>query len=217
MPSSAPMVTTPVPPMPVTRMPGLVERPRSDGARQVGEAIRRRPLAALCLAQACRRRTVTKLGQKPLTQEKSLLQFDWSIARLRPNSVSSGITETQFDFTAVAAAFAHRVVDEHALRRVGERAALAPAALLGGAGLVVDQRGDAVDFAQLALHGVELVAVRGSRRRAGNALPRVYLSGSSVTTTIGLHALGCDLVRDLRHASSVPSTGWPPVIATASL
>ncbi len=28
-----------------------------------------------------------------------MLQFDWSMARLRPNSVSTGLTETQFDFS----------------------------------------------------------------------------------------------------------------------
>jgi hypothetical protein len=38
-------------------------------------------------------------GQKPLRQEKSLLQDDWSMARLRPSSVSSGTMETQFDCT----------------------------------------------------------------------------------------------------------------------
>ena len=43
--------------------------------------------------------TVTNEGQKPLRQEKSLLQLDWSIARLRPNSVSTGTTATQFDWT----------------------------------------------------------------------------------------------------------------------
>ena len=43
--------------------------------------------------------TVTKLGQKPLRQEKSLLHADWSIFRLRPNSVSTGTTERQFDCT----------------------------------------------------------------------------------------------------------------------
>ena len=42
---------------------------------------------------------MTNDGQKPLRQEKSLLQLDWSMVRLRPNSVSSGCTETQFDFT----------------------------------------------------------------------------------------------------------------------
>src|SRR4051794_23116242 len=43
--------------------------------------------------------TVTKLGQNPLTQEKSLLQEDWLIWRLRPSSVSSGSTDRQFDCT----------------------------------------------------------------------------------------------------------------------
>ena len=42
---------------------------------------------------------MTKLGQKPLRQEKSLLQADWSMARLRPNSVSTGTTDRQFDCT----------------------------------------------------------------------------------------------------------------------
>ena len=40
---------------------------------------------------------MTKLGQKPLTQLKSLLQVLWLICRLRPNSVSSGSTDRQLD------------------------------------------------------------------------------------------------------------------------
>jgi hypothetical protein len=32
-------------------------------------------------------------------QEKSLLQFDWSMRRLRPNSVSNGCTDTQLEAT----------------------------------------------------------------------------------------------------------------------
>src|SRR5205823_14971293 len=43
--------------------------------------------------------TVTKLGQKPMTHEKPLLHELWSIVRLRPNSVSTGATDTQFDLT----------------------------------------------------------------------------------------------------------------------
>src|SRR5471032_3605743 len=43
--------------------------------------------------------TVTKLGQKPVVQEKSLLQDDWLICRLRPRSVSSGSTDRQLDCT----------------------------------------------------------------------------------------------------------------------
>ena len=40
---------------------------------------------------------------------------------------------------AVAAAFADQLVDDHALGRIGVLAALAAAALFGGAGLVVEQ------------------------------------------------------------------------------
>src|SRR5580704_6111589 len=46
---------------------------------------------------------------------------------------------------AIAAAFADRVVDENALWRIGKFAAFAAAALLGGAGLVVDQYREAGD------------------------------------------------------------------------
>src|SRR3546814_645042 len=60
---------------------------------------------------------------------------------------------------AVAAALAHQRVDEHALGRVDHLAALAAAALLGGAGLVVDEDAHALHFAQALLHGVQLAAV----------------------------------------------------------
>ena len=42
---------------------------------------------------------VTKLGQKPPMQEKSLLQLFWLIRRLRPNGVSTGSTDRQFEAT----------------------------------------------------------------------------------------------------------------------
>ncbi len=42
---------------------------------------------------------MTNDGQNPFRHEKSLLQLDWSMVRLRPHSVSSGCTDTQFDFT----------------------------------------------------------------------------------------------------------------------
>src|SRR5439155_24197053 len=60
---------------------------------------------------------------------------------------------------AIAAAFAHQLVDHHALGRVDQLAALAAAALLGGGGLIVDDRGGAGDLAELAVDRVELVAV----------------------------------------------------------
>src|SRR6185437_5471024 len=60
---------------------------------------------------------------------------------------------------AVATALADQLVDEDALGRIGILAALPAAALLGGAGLVVDDDGEARRLAQLALNSVELVAM----------------------------------------------------------
>src|ERR1700732_1018394 len=53
----------------------------------------------ICSLRGVAPRTVTKLGQKPLRQEKSLLQLDWSMRRLRPRTVSPGSTATQFDLS----------------------------------------------------------------------------------------------------------------------
>src|SRR5262249_19150323 len=55
------------------------------------------PAFAFCGFRSAPPSTVTKLGQKPFTHEKSLLHVLWSIIRLRPNSVSTGGTDTQFD------------------------------------------------------------------------------------------------------------------------
>ena len=80
----------------------------ADAGDQHGEVVhefRRRDLRQqrnpASVERACRFApcTVTKLGQNPLRQEKSLLQDDWSIARFRPNSVSTGTMATQFDCT----------------------------------------------------------------------------------------------------------------------
>src|SRR5207342_1440569 len=60
---------------------------------------------------------------------------------------------------AVAAAFAHQAVDHHALLRIDHLAALATAALLGGADLIKDQHRGALHFAQALLYRVEFLAV----------------------------------------------------------
>ena len=89
-----------------------------------------------------------------------MLQADWSIGALaaefgfhRHHGEAVGL------HAAVAAAFADGFVDEDAARRIGHLAALAAAALFGGAGLVVDHGRDAGIFAQFALDGVEFVAM----------------------------------------------------------
>src|SRR5690606_20997082 len=73
--------------------------------------------------------------------------------------------------SAIATTFAYGGVDEHALGRVFQLAALAAAAFLGGAGLVVNDHRDALELAQLALHGIQLAAVMetGVGRETGAA------------------------------------------------
>ena len=60
---------------------------------------------------------------------------------------------------AIAAAFAHQLVDEDAARGIGKFAALPTAALLGRACLVIQEDRAAGHFTQLALHLIEIVAM----------------------------------------------------------
>src|SRR5690606_17210110 len=80
-------------------MPAQPSRPSANlagsGTPSSGSALPAMPSAFRIFAPC----TVTKDGQKPSTQEKSLLQEDWSMRRLRPNSVSTGWIETQLDLT----------------------------------------------------------------------------------------------------------------------
>src|SRR5690606_21293779 len=86
---------------PVTRMPQLPVNETGAGAGMPAPgAVADAALA--CSADVFFRRPpsiVTKLGQKPFRQEKSLLQLDWLMLRLRPNSVSSGSTDRQLDLS----------------------------------------------------------------------------------------------------------------------
>ena len=86
---NAPTVMTPVPPTPVTsRSNGFCNFGKAGGVMSDSSA------SISTSAPVFLRRTapsrVTKLGQKPFRQEKSLLQLDRLILRLRPSSVSSG-------------------------------------------------------------------------------------------------------------------------------
>ena len=72
---------------------------------------------------------------------------------------------------AIAAALADQFVDDDPPVGVRKGAALAPPALFGSAGLVVEQDRYALDIAQLPLHEVEIVAMM--ERRAGGKLRSV--------------------------------------------
>jgi len=99
MPSSAPTVTTPVPPTPVTTMPNGPVEHRQDGLRQlVGLTHGRartgagRPLDLCAFGRDEARTEALQAGE-------SLLHDDWLILRLVPSEVSSGSTDRQLDAT----------------------------------------------------------------------------------------------------------------------
>ena len=150
-------------------VPGGVDRGDLRIGDRLGQRFRRSPKPSPFFGLApC---TVTKDGQKPFTQEKSLLQLDWSIWRLRPYSVSSGCTATQFDLDRSN----HRSPRRRArlmitrLSGSGNCAPLAAAALFRGAGLVVDHHRDAADLRKLTLHALDFVAMVD--RHAGGEIP----------------------------------------------
>ena len=97
-PSNWPIVITPVPPTPATTMPQACVNAGRTGSGKTLSSNGEAPLP-LFFFLSWPPSTVTKLGQKPLTHEKSLLQVLWLILRLRPNSVSSGSTLRQLDCT----------------------------------------------------------------------------------------------------------------------
>ena len=99
---------------------------------------------------------------------------------------------------AVAAAFADQRVDEDALLRIFHLAALAPAPLLGRAGLIVDQHRYARHLAQALLHGVELGTIDELDAGREHRMIRPFLD------VVGhhhdrLHAFAAHLVGDVRH------------------
>ena len=192
------MVMTPVPPTPPTTMPQALSAVRQ---RRLGQRRQRRQVALLLLlrllqlpafdrdearAEALGAAVVQVAGalvDAPLAAELGFHRLDAQAVALH---------------AAVAAAFAHRLVDDHALGGRDQLAALAAAALLGGAGLVVDDGGDAFHLAQLALDAVELVAVvHGDAGLQRRALVLLGLVGDDHHL---LHALGDHALLDLHDA-----------------
>src|SRR3954470_24707037 len=102
---------------------------------------------------------------------------------------------------AVAAAFANQIIDKDPLRRVRKTAAFAAAAFFGGAGLVVNNRGNARDLAQFALHPVEFVAVPHARALRELNAGRVFIGFVADDDDL-FYALGGELGRDGRHGQT---------------
>ena len=173
-------MTTPVPPTPAIR---IAERPLAE-LRNIRLRQRRENIAAgVAGTFGFAPRTVTNAGQKPSRQEKSLLQDDWSITRLRPNSVSIGCTETQFEVTPQSPQPSQtRSLIKTRLSGSGNSLALAAAAFFGGASLIVNKDGRARRLRRVRAASVEIS--RGHRRR--------HPCGQSATSRIFRRLVGDD-------------------------
>ena len=101
-------------------------------------------------------------------------------------------------FRAITAAFTNQIVDKDALCRIGKPAALTAAALFGGARLIVHNRSDTWDLAQLALHRVKVVAM--AYRDAGweATILRVFI-GFVGDNDDAADAFGGELAGQCRH------------------
>ena len=105
-PNNWPMVMTPVPPTPAITIPQGPSGRSSEMVVGAGNWVKSNcSVDSSCCWLAgfdflsFPPSTLTKLGQKPFTHEKSLLQVLWLIVRLRPKGVSRGSTLKQFDCT----------------------------------------------------------------------------------------------------------------------
>ncbi len=163
IPSSCPIVTTPVPPTPVTTIPYApsARNEGNGGLRQFRNAAGRGRLALLQLpaldgdearAKTIQARVVLVAGRLI----DLALAAEFGFQRLDRQAIGLQI--------AIAATFAHQFIDDDTPRRVGKvsllcRVLLAPAPLFGRARLVIDHHRYAAVLAQLELDAIELVAM----------------------------------------------------------
>ena len=197
------------PPTPATRM--LNGRPPSTRGGRSGSGRAASPAGTSTRAPPRRGVapwTLTKLGQKPSTHEKSLLQADWSIWRLRPYSVSRGSTERQFDF-ALQSPQPSQTRWLMNVRRSGS--AIAPRLrrrrFSAAQVLVVDEDAHPPDLAKLALDAVEVPPV-GELRAGREHRPRPVLLGLVGHEPDGLDPLPPHLAAD-RGRVDGPVMGLP--------
>src|ERR1700730_15758471 len=120
------------------------------------------------------------------------LAAEFGLERLDRNAVGG--------LRTVAAALADEVVDKDALRRIRIQPALAAATFLGGAGLIVDQNGEAFDLAQLAVNWIQLAAMMDGRA-FGEILAGIF-AGIVRDDRKALGALGPDLMSNLRDGQA---------------
>jgi hypothetical protein len=210
MPISAPTVITPVPPMPLIRMLyGCSQSGRL--AQAVHPAVIALRGAGLVFQRAAFHRDEARA--EALHARVVLVARRLVDGALAADSVSFGRMDTQLDWMPQSPQPSHGFVDDHALGGSGN-SPFAAAAFFGGAGLVVDQHRHAGTSrssrctASMSLRSCSETMAAAPNGRSARQVFRHQRDA--------LHAFGGHLLRDHRHRGG-PSTGWPPVMATASL
>ena len=215
----SPAVMMPPPPMPANNARhGDHDRAATGVGIPSASAPPAPPSADRRPARAARPATVTKLGQKPLRQDRSTLHAVGLMRRLRPSAVSTGSMAMQLDCTEQSPQFSQTSrVDLHAARR------LAPSCRACGGGAFRWRRPGRRSARR------RLGSSRRSRCTASSSsrVCRVAPGGSADGGGQPLGLVGDDgdaLARPRRRParrsaarSKPPSAGCPPVIATASL
>ncbi len=212
MPRIAPMVRTPVPPIPASarfQVPADHRQHRLGQARNVRSGTRIRgfgPPAA----------HGDEGGQKPFQSGIVLVAHGLVDAPLAAISVSSGSTGDAVGLDrAVAAAFADGRVDPQPQVRDPPSGRACGGGASRRRSLLVDDDGGAGDVAKVPHHRVDLVR-GGERRLPGRGRPGSRGRADRTSGRCGRPARhGRDGV--ICWGVSTPSMGWPPVIATASL
>lgn len=217
METMAPMVITPVPPMPATssRYGASSGAGRGSGSRAMRARRRSWSAAGAALFARLAAHDRDEAGAESLHARIVLVAaglVDGALTAVR--GLQRHYRQAIRLHAAIAAALADGAVDQQAARRIRELVLLAAPALLGRAGLVVDQHGDAGRGAQLALHRVQVAAV--VHLDAGAQGDAAVFSGSSVVTTMRA-TFSPRSCWQICGTDIGPSTGWPPVMATASL
>ena len=195
------MVMTPVPPMPVT----MIDQGRSSAAAAgSGRTGNTAPSPGKLLALEAADQLAAFDGDEARaeTLEAGIVLVAGRLIDL-PLAAEGRLDRRDGDAVrldaAIAAAFADELVDEDALVGIGELAALAPPALLGGTGLVIDDDADVPgDVHELLLHRLQIVAVMEGDMRREAGVGRIFV-GLVGDDGDALDALGAHLLRD--HAA----------------
>ena len=165
---------------------------------RLGQLARRAPAPRASPSRRARRSGTR--GSRPRGRRSPCCRRPGGSASCGRTRSPPGITDRQLDFSPQSPQPSHtRSLIQTRSRRLGGLAALALAAQLGGALLVVDQHGHALDLRR-APAAPRAARLRSRTSAIARQLDAAVARGSSVVTMIRSHALELEPAREVRHA-----------------